>query len=281
MSGTTHAPEASPEAKLARLRTTLQGLERAVIAFSGGVDSTFLLRVAADTLGERVTALTAISPSIPEEDRARARRLAAALGVRQVVIESRELADPDYAANPSNRCYFCKRELFRLCASQAKAFEVPAILDGTNLDDLADHRPGRRAAEECGVRSPLVEARMTKADIRALSREMGLETWDQPSSPCLSSRIPYGTPVTREALARIHACERFLRQRGFRDVRVRHHGDLARIEVGRGELERLLDAGLRAAVIAHFKSAGYVYVALDLEGFRSGSANEVLARRPD
>jgi uncharacterized protein len=281
MSGTAHAPEASPEAKLARLRTTLQGLEQAVIAFSGGVDSTFLLRVAADTLGERVTALTAISPSIPEEDRARARRLAAAFGVRQVVIESRELADPDYAANPSNRCYFCKRELFRLCASQAEAFEVPAILDGTNLDDLADHRPGRRAAEDRGVRSPLVEARLTKADIRALSREMGLETWDQPSSPCLSSRIPYGTPVTPEALARIHACERFLRERGFRDVRVRHHGDLARIEVGRGELERLLDAGLRAAAIAHFKSAGYVYVALDLEGFRSGSANEAMARRFD
>jgi uncharacterized protein len=276
MSSTAPALEALPQAKLARLRSTLQGLGRAVIAFSGGVDSTFLLRVAADTLGDRVTALTAISPSIPEEDRARARRLAAAFGVRQVVIESQELADPDYVANPTDRCYFCKRELFRLCAAQAEAFEVPAILDGTNLDDLADHRPGSRAAKERGVRSPLVESRMTKADIRALSREMGIETWDQPSSPCLSSRIPYGTPVTPEALARIHACERFLRERGFRDVRVRHHGTLARIEVGRGELERLLEPGLRAAVIACFKSAGYVYVALDLEGFRSGSANEVI-----
>jgi uncharacterized protein len=276
MSSTAPALEALPQAKLARLRSTLQGLGRAVIAFSGGVDSTFLLRVAADTLGDRVTALTAISPSIPEEDRARARRLAAAFGVRQVVIESQELADPDYVANPTDRCYFCKRELFRLCAAQAEAFEVPAILDGTNLDDLADHRPGSRAAKERGVRSPLVESRMTKADIRALSREMGIETWDQPSSPCLSSRIPYGTPVTAEALARIHACERFLRERGFRDVRVRHHGTLARIEVGRGELERLLEPGLRAAVIACFKSAGYVYVALDLEGFRSGSANEVI-----
>jgi uncharacterized protein len=265
--------------KLAKLRSLLAPLDRAVVAFSGGVDSTLLLRVAADVLGDRAVALSAHSPSIPEEDRLRAKELAAAFGVRQVVVESRELEDPNYASNPSNRCYFCKSELYRICAGQAGALGVAAILDGTNLDDLSDHRPGRAAAAERRVRSPLVEAGLTKSDIRAISRHLGLPTWDQPSSPCLSSRIPYGTPVTPEALARIHACERFLREKGFRDVRVRHHDALARIEVGRDEIDRLHDPALREAVIAAFKRAGYTYVTLDLQGFRSGSGNEVLAGR--
>lgn len=275
---TASAAPATPEARLARLRGILSEMPRAVVAFSGGVDSTFLLRVAADTLGARVTALTAISPSIPEEDRARAKSLAAAMGVPQIVVESHELDDPRYAANPDNRCYFCKSELYRICAAQAGALGVPAILDGTNLDDLSDHRPGRAAARERGVRSPLVEAELTKSDIRALSRALGLSTWDQPSSPCLASRIAYGTPVTPEALERIHRCEEFLRERGFHDVRVRHHDTLARIEVGRGDLDRFADPALREAVIAHFKRAGYTYVTLDLQGFRSGSGNEVLAK---
>ncbi|MDP3940388.1 MAG: ATP-dependent sacrificial sulfur transferase LarE, partial [Deltaproteobacteria bacterium] len=221
-------------------------------------------------------ALTAVSPSLPEADRLRAEQLARAMGVRQIVVESRELDDPSYAANPTNRCYFCKNELYRLCQAQAEALGVPAILDGTNVDDLADHRPGRQAAAERGVRSPLVEAGLTKADIRALSRDMGLETWDQPSSPCLSSRIAYGTPVTPAALARIEACEKILREKGFREVRVRHHDTLARIEVGRGEIERLLDAQLRDEIVRRFKEAGYVYVTIDLAGFRSGSGNETL-----
>ena len=266
----------SPAEKLSRLREILRDAGRAVVAFSGGVDSTFLLRVAADTLGDRVTALTAVSPSLPEADRARAVHLAGKIGVAQVLVESHELDNPDYTANPANRCYFCKSELYRICEAQAAEMGVPAIFDGTNLDDLADHRPGRQAAKEKGVRSPLVEAGLTKADVRAFSRELGLETWDQPSSPCLSSRIAYGTPVTREALARIEACELFLREMGFRELRVRHHDNLARVEVGRAEIARLLDPELRARIIARFKEAGYVYVTLDLEGFRSGSGNEVL-----
>jgi uncharacterized protein len=200
------------------------------------------------------------------------------MGVRQIVVESHELDDPHYAANPSNRCYFCKSELYRICVAQADALGVPAILDGTNLDDLSDHRPGRAAAEERGVRSLLVEAELTKAEIRSLSLSLNLPTWDQPSSPCLSSRIAYGTPVTPEALERIHRCEVFLRDRGFRDVRVRHHDTLARIEVGRGEIDRFHDPALRAEVLAHFKRAGYTYVTLDLQGFRSGSGNEVLVK---
>ena len=264
--------------KLERLRELLAGTDRAVVAFSGGVDSTFLLRVATDVLGDRVTALTAVSPSMPEDDRTRAKALAAAMGVRQIVIESHELDDPNYTANPSNRCYFCKSELFRICEEQARALGVQAILDGTNLDDLADHRPGRAAADERGVGSPLVEAGLTKADIRALSREMGLSTWDQPSSPCLSSRIPYGMPVTPEALARIHACERILGEMGFCEVRVRHHDTLARIEVGKADLDRFFDPLLRAEILDHFRKEGYVYVTLDLAGFRSGSGNEVLPR---
>lgn len=276
MSGAVSPLLPTPQAKLADLQAILRALDRAVVAFSGGVDSTFLLRVAADTLGPNVTALTAVSPSLPGADRARAAALARDMGVRQVLVESRELDDPNYAANPANRCYFCKNELYRLCQTQAEALGVPAILDGTNLDDLADHRPGRRAAAERGVRSPLVEAELTKADIRALSREMGLPTWDEPSSPCLSSRIAYGTPVTPEALARIEACEKILREKGFREVRVRHHDRLARIEVGRGEIERLLDAPLRDEIVRRFKAAGYVYVTVDLAGFRSGSGNEAL-----
>jgi len=267
--------------KLARLQEILSGLDRAVVAFSGGVDSTFLLRVAADTLGSKVTALTAVSPSLPAADRERAQRLAEAMGVRRIVVDSGELDDPNYAANPSNRCYFCKNELYRLCRAQAGALGVPDVLDGTNVDDLADHRPGRRAADERGVRSPLVEAGLTKADVRALSRDLGLPTWDQPSSPCLASRIAYGTPVTPEALARIEACEQVLREKGFREVRVRHHDVLARIEVGRGEIERLLEAPLRDEIVGRFKAAGYVYVTIDLAGFRSGSANEALGPRTE
>lgn len=263
--------------KLERLRALLSELPSALVAYSGGVDSTFLLRVAQDVLGERVTALTTVSPTTPAEDVAEAKRLAAEFGVRHLLIDANELEIAGYAENPTNRCYFCKDNLFTICAGEAERRAIAAVLDGANLDDLNDHRPGLTAAAERGVRHPLVEAGFTKADVRAASHALGLATWDRPASPCLSSRFPYGTRITPERLTQVEAAERFLHGLGLRELRVRYHEQIARLEVPLADMPRLLEPATRAAVLAELKRLGFAYVALDLQGFRSGSLNETLA----
>jgi uncharacterized protein len=264
------------DAKLAHLRALLGELPSALVAFSGGVDSSFLLRVASEVLGERCVALTTLSPTTPADDVEDAKRLAAALGVEHVLIDANELEIAGYADNPINRCYFCKDNLFTICAAEAERRGGTIVLDGANVDDLSDHRPGLQAAAEKGVRHLLVEAGLAKADIRAASQRLGLSTWDRPSSPCLSSRFPYGTRITAERLALVEAAERFLRARGSANLRVRYHEQVARLEVPEVDMPRLLEASLRAEVVAELKRLGFTYVSLDLQGFRSGSLNEVV-----
>jgi len=262
--------------KLDRLRGLLADLPSALVAFSGGVDSSFLLRVAHEVLGERCLALTTVSPTMPADDLAAARELAARLGVAHLLVEGNELDIPGYAENPANRCYFCKDHLFTICVAEAGRRGLAAVLDGANLDDLRDHRPGLQAAAERGVRHVLVEAGLGKADIRAASRALGLPTWDRPASPCLSSRFPYGTRITLERLERVQAAESFLHARGFRELRVRFHDQVARLEVPVAEMPRLLEPAMREAIVQELKRLGFTYIALDLQGFRSGSLNEPL-----
>ncbi len=264
------------DAKLDRLRALLAELPSALVAFSGGVDSSFLLRVASEVLGERCVALTTLSPTTPADDVEDAKRLAASLGVEHLLIAANELEIAGYAENPINRCYFCKDNLFTICAAEAERRGGTIVLDGANVDDLNDHRPGLQAAAEKGVRHLLVEADLAKADIRVASRRLGLSTWDRPSSPCLSSRFPYGTRITPERLAQVEAAERFLRARGFGDLRVRYHEQVARLEVPEADMPRLLDASIRGEVVAELKRLGFTFVALDLQGFRSGSLNEAI-----
>jgi len=268
------------EAKLDALRRTLRGLERVVVAFSGGVDSSFLLRVAAEELGHGAVALTTRSPTVPEDDEAMALALAEALAVPHLVIDANELDIPGYAENPTNRCYFCKGGLYDVCRAEADRLGIVHIVDGVNADDLADYRPGLKAAEEHAVRHPLAEVGLTKAEIRALSRELGLSTADKPSSPCLSSRFPYGTTITLEGLRKVAAAERVLHRLGFPECRVRNHDPVARIEVPTADLARLTEPALRAALVAELRALGFLYVTADLQGFRSGSLNEPLAAAP-
>ncbi len=263
--------------KYARLQTILTDLDRVLVAFSGGVDSTFLLKVARDVLdADRVLALTATSPTYPAYEFDQSRQLAAALGVRQEVIASNELANEAFTRNDKRRCYHCKMTLFHLCLQQGRKLGFEVILDGSNLDDLDDFRPGREAVQELKVRSPLQEAQLTKEDIRTLSRRLGLPTADKQAFACLSSRFPYGTEITAERLTQVDQCETFLREQGFHNYRVRYHHDIARIEVAPDEIPRLLDGQLRQQVVATCKQAGFSYVTLDLQGYRTGSMNEVL-----
>ncbi len=259
--------------KLEQLKRAVAETGGAVVAFSAGVDSTFMLAVAREVLGDRAVALTAHSPSVPQAEREEARALARRLGVKHVEVVSREGDDPRYVANPVDRCYYCKSELYRLCEQVARAEDLPAILDGFNADDLRDHRPGHRAAGDHAVRSPLAEAGLGKAEIRAWSEAYALPTWDKPQMACLASRLPYGTEVTPERLAQIERAEVGVRAAGLRLFRVRFHGEIARIEVAVEEMETAF--AHRAAIAEAVKAAGFKVAVLDLEPFRSGRMNEI------
>ncbi len=261
------------DAKERALRSQLRSLGGAVVAFSGGTDSALVLKIAHDELPGSAVAVTAVSPSLASGELEEARALAQLIGVRWTSIETREVEDPRYLANTDARCYFCKSEVYARLVEYAHSQGIGHVVDGLNLDDLVDRRPGRRAAEEQGVLSPLVSAGLTKAEVRELSRRLGLPTADKPALACLSSRIPYGTPVTLAALGRIDRAEALLRGLGLRQVRVRHHGDTARIEVDPADIGRV--AGMREAIVGGLKKLGYAYVTLDLEGYRTGSLNEV------
>jgi uncharacterized protein len=266
-----------------RLRALIGGYGSALVCFSGGVDSTLLLRVAHDVLGDAgCVALTTVSVTMAASERRAAVELAAHVGARLEVIESNELERPGFAENPTNRCYHCKAELLELALPRARALALGAVLLGTNLDDLGDHRPGLAAADERGARHPMVDAGLTKADVRALSRARGLPTWDKPQLACLSSRFPYGTEITPERLRRVDGFEDGLRALGFRQLRVRYHGDVARLELELAEMPRALLPETREAVVALGRRHGFTFVALDLAGFSSGSLNQLvgLGRRP-
>ncbi len=256
-----------------KLRRILTDMDGCVIGFSGGVDSTLLFAVAAGVLGEKALAVTATSKTYPERELNEARQLAEKIGGRHLVIVSEELDIPEFRDNPRNRCYFCKKELFGKLRTIADREGLGYVLDGTNIDDAGDHRPGRTAAEELRVRSPLEEAGFTKQDIRDLSHELGLSTWDKPAFACLSSRFPYGTAITPERVEQVGLAEESLRGIGFRTVRVRYHGTVARIELGEEEFERATGT-LRDEIVRLIKMAGFTYVALDLQGYRTGAMNE-------
>lgn len=265
-----------PREKRERLAAILRECESVVVGYSGGVDSVFLARVAVDVLGaSRVLAVTGKSDSVASWMEDTAREVARDFGIPWLEVETREMDDPRYAANPSNRCYFCKSELWSRLSLVAREREMRTVLDGSNADDVGDHRPGAVAATENAVRSPLLEAGLTKAEIRAWSHELGLPTWDQPAAPCLASRLPYGIAVTPERLRQVETAEVALRAMGFRDFRVRHHGDVARLEVHPAEIDRV--AGRRAAIHAAVLEAGFRRVLIDLQGYRRGALNEGLA----
>lgn len=264
------------DVKLARLQDILTEMGSVLVAYSGGVDSVLLLKVATMTLGERAVGAIGVSASLAEDEYKEALTIAEQIGARVMEVTTEEFNDPNYVANPTNRCYFCKSELYTKLRPLAEQLGLAWVADGTNVDDLGDYRPGLQAANEQNVRHPLQEAGLTKAEIRELSLKFDLPTWDKPAMPCLSSRLPYGTFITTESLSQVERGERTLRRLGFREMRVRHHGDIARIEVEASEIERLF--ALREEIVAEFKRIGYAYVTLDLQGFRRGSLNEKLVK---
>lgn len=266
--------------KRRRLHEILAGYESVLIAFSGGVDSAYLAIAAAEALGDRALAVTADSPSYPDTHRRLALSIAGDFGFAHELIHTAELERPEYRANPANRCYYCKDELYSSLSTIAAGRGFAVIVDGNNADDRGDYRPGRQAAREHGVRSPLDEAELTKDDIRALAREAGLDSWDEPASACLSSRIPYGSEVSNEVLRQIEQAEDAVRALGFKVFRVRHHDAVARIEIARAEMPRALEPEITAQLVERLKALGYQYVSLDLQGYRLGSLNEALKLRP-
>jgi uncharacterized protein len=279
-SGDAAAGEGTLRERESALFSRLRALPSLIVAYSGGIDSAFLAWAAAETLGSRALAVTADSPSYPERHRAIALEVAQRFGFAHEIIETTELSSPAYRANAPDRCYHCKDHLYSRLASLAAARGIAAVADGSNADDRGDYRPGRRAAREHGVISPLDEAGLTKDDIRALARAAGIPTWNEPASACLSSRVPYFSEVSEAKLRAIESAETSLREAGFRIVRVRHHGDVARIEVGPSELPRLLDPPVAARVDAAVRACGFKYVTVDLRGYRLGSLNEGLTLTP-
>lgn len=268
---------ANPDEKLAAMGAVFRELGRVVVAFSGGVDSTFVLKAAVETLGaDNVLAVTGRSPSVAAAELTDAEDLARLIGVEHLFLDTDEFQNPDYLANPVNRCYFCKTTLYTRLEEVRRARGFRAIVNGTNADDLGDYRPGLQAAAEFSVRAPAAEAGLTKSEIRELSRRFGLPTHEKPAAPCLSSRVPYGEAITPEKLRRIEAAESFLRSLGFRECRVRNHENLARIEVSPAELEKILRPKVAARIERELRSLGFQYVTVDLRGFRSGSLNEAI-----
>lgn len=272
-------PEVSPADKLTALRGVLRAMQSVMVCYSGGIDSAFVLAVAHAELGPRALGVTAVSPSLPASELEDAVRIAQKLGAAHRLLESHEIERPEYVQNAPDRCFHCKSELYSLTAQKRVELGFDVVVNGTNLDDLGDYRPGLQAATDHGVRSPLVEAGFTKADVRAAAKLIGMDVWDKPAAACLSSRIPYGTSVTRERLAQIGGFEAELRQLGFRQIRVRWHDQIARIEVDLAELGRLLTEGTRDCVVEAGKRHGFRYVTLDLGGYRTGSLNEMLTGR--
>ena len=270
-------PQAA-ERKYARLQSILKDMGRVLVAFSGGVDSTLVLKAAHDALGSGAAAVTAESVIHPAWETRDARDIARAIGAPLRVLQVDPLEDHAFAENPPDRCYLCKRKIFSRFLEIARSRGIPWVLDGTNADDAGDFRPGMKALAELGIRSPLKEAGLVKAEVRRLSRFLGLPTADKPALACLASRFPYGTRIDEENLARVGRAEDFLRGLGFDQVRVRHHGAVARLEVDPGDMARLMKPGMRAEVSRELKKVGYAYVALDLDGYRTGSLNETLKR---